>query len=92
MCFRVAEKRLEKGKEARLDSSSLAVLVARVGATDQKIVTSTIEEGRFGSGAMAFDYSLYNFRSVEMGKPLHSLVLPGNCHYLEQEALNMWKL
>ena len=49
MCFRVAEKRLEEGKEARLDSSSLAVLVARVGATDQKIVTSTIEEGRFGS-------------------------------------------
>ena len=44
--FRVAEKRVEEGKEARLDSSSLAVLVARVGATDQKIVTSTIEEGR----------------------------------------------
>jgi len=73
---RVAEKRLEEGKEAKLDSTSLAVMVARVGATDQKIVTSTIEEGR----------------SVDMGKPLHSMVLPGNCHYLEQEALNMWKL
>merc|ERR1712037_565150 len=57
-------------KEAKLDATSLAVLVARVGATDQKIVTSTIEEGRL----------------VEMGKPLHSMVLPGNCHYLEQEA------
>ena len=46
MLSRVAEKRLEEGKEAKLDSTSLAVLVARVGATDQKIVTSTVEEGR----------------------------------------------
>ena len=46
MMFRVAEKRVEEGKQAKLDSSSLAVLVARVGATDQMIVTSTIEEGR----------------------------------------------
>ena len=46
--LRVAEKRVEEGKEAGLDASSLAVLVARVGATDQKIVTSTIEEGRLG--------------------------------------------
>ena len=46
MLFRVAEKRVEEGKEAKVDSASLAVLVARVGATDQKIVTSTIEEGR----------------------------------------------
>ena len=44
---RVAEKRVEEGKEAKVDSASLAVLVARVGATDQKIVTSTIEEGRY---------------------------------------------
>ena len=33
MLCRVAEKRLEEGKEAKLDSTSLAVLVARVGAT-----------------------------------------------------------
>ena len=39
---------MEEGKEAKLDATSLAVLVARVGATDQKIVTSTIEEGRLG--------------------------------------------
>ena len=46
MLSRVAEKRLEEGKEAKLDSTNLAVMVARVGATDQKIVTSTVEEGR----------------------------------------------
>ena len=46
MLYRVAEKRFEEGKEAKLGSTNLAVLVARVGATDQKIVTSTIEEGR----------------------------------------------
>jgi len=73
---RVAEKRLEEGKEAKLDASSPAVLVARVGASDQKIVTTNLQNGR----------------SVEMGEPLHSMVLPGKCHYLEQEALNMWTL
>ena len=75
------------------------VCLARVGAEDQRIVTSTVEAAR----------------SIDMGAPLHSLVghlhlnlhlhlylhphlhlhlqvIPGNCHYLEQEALAMWKL
>ena len=83
---------MEEGKEAKLDATSLAVLVARVGATDQKIVTSTIEEGRLGLVSIQNKFNSFLFRLVEMGKPLHSMVLPGNCHYLEQEALNMWKL
>ena len=44
--LRVAEKRLEEGKEAKLDASSPAVLVARVGASDQKIVTTNLQNGR----------------------------------------------
>ena len=44
--LRVAEKRLEEGKETKLDASSPAVLVARVGASDQKIVTTNLQDGR----------------------------------------------
>ena len=44
--LRVAEKRLEEGKEAKLDASSSVVLVARVGASDQKIVTTNLQNGR----------------------------------------------
>ena len=43
---RVAEKRLEEGKETKLDASSPAVLVARVGASDQKIVATNLQNGR----------------------------------------------
>jgi len=64
------------GAAGGLELCSPVVCLARVGAEDQRIVTSTVEAAR----------------SIDMGAPLHSLVIPGNCHYLEQEALAMWKL
>jgi diphthine methyl ester synthase len=42
-------------------SSSQVVCVARVGATDQRIVACSLEEAA----------------TLDMGKPLHSLVIPG---------------
>jgi diphthine synthase len=63
-----------EGEAGGLEGSSQVVCLARVGAEDQKIVTTTVEDGR----------------ALELGPPLHSLVLPGTCHYLEQEALAMW--
>jgi len=72
----ILEKRQEEGLELSFETSSPVVCLARIGSTDQKIVTTTVEEGR----------------DVDMGAPLHSLVLPGTTHYLEEEALNMWKL
>jgi len=74
--FSILEKRQVEGKELSFQDSSPVVCLARVGAEDQRIVTTTVYDGR----------------SVDMGAPLHSLVLPGTCHYLEEEALNMWKL
>ena len=31
-------------------------------------------------------------RGLEMGAPIHSLVIPGECHFLETDALKMWIL
>lgn len=72
----ILEGRQQEGMELSFQASSPVVCLARVGAEDQKIVTTTVEGGR----------------DVDMGSPLHSLVLPGTCHYLEEDALKMWQL
>ena len=66
----------ESETEPRLRSSSDVVSLARVGTDTQRLVTSSL--------AQAAD--------LDMGPPLHSLVIPGNCHFLEQESLNMWRV
>ncbi len=50
-----------KTDELRLEASSEVVCVARVGAADQRIVSCSLEQAA----------------SLDMGKPLHSLVIPG---------------
>ena len=60
-----------------LDSSTCCVAVARVGADDQKLVTTTL--GELAQG-------------LDLGKPLHSLVIPGKMHYLEEEAIKAHQL
>merc|ERR1712098_555940 len=76
-CAVACEQLLESldEREISLTPDSPVVCLARVGAGDQSIVTTSL-----GSAA-----------SLDMGAPLHSLVIPGHCHPLEQEALNMWK-
>jgi diphthamide biosynthesis methyltransferase len=50
-----------KTEELRLEASSEVVCVARVGAADQRIVSCSLEQAA----------------TLDMGKPLHSLVIPG---------------
>jgi len=57
-----------------LKDTSVCVAAARVGADDQELVTLTLKELADG---------------VDMGKPLHSLVIPGEMHYLEEEAIKV---
>ena len=61
--------------EPGMTRTSDVVCLARVGTDTQKIVTSSLEDAI----------------EVDMGPPLHSLVIPGHCHFLEQDSLNMWR-
>ena len=58
-----------------LSLQSDVVCLARVGTNTQHIVTVSLAEAA----------------ELDMGGPLHSLVIPGHCHFLEQDALNMWR-
>ena len=62
----------EERQESVYGPNSLAIGAARIGAKDQKLVTGTLEQ----------------LREVDMGKPLHSLVLLGRrTHDLEREFI-----
>ena len=58
-----------------LKKSSDVVCLARIGTDTQRIVTASLEEAA----------------NTELGPPLHSLIIPGHCHFLEQDSLNMWR-
>ena len=68
----------EDGKTSALPLSpdSNCIAVARVGATDQKMVFRTLSE----------------MPHVEMGGPLHSLVIVGDMHALELQAIRLHAL
>lgn len=57
-----------------LDSDSVCVGLSRVGAESQNICTTTLE----------------NMTSVDLGEPLHSLVIPGPMHPLEIDMLKQF--
>ena len=61
----------ETRKEGICGPETLVVAVARVGHSDQRIKTTTLGE----------------LASIDMGPPLHSLVLPGTLHDLESEMI-----
>ncbi|CAH3022369.1 unnamed protein product [Porites evermanni] len=65
-----------KGEEPVYTGSSVAVGLARVGSTNQRIVCGTMEE----------------LLSYDLGPPLHSLVIPGHLHFLEKDMLRMFAL
>ena len=61
---------------------TLCVAIARLGRADQRIVCATLAEMAAGCGGL------------DLGPPLHSLVLVGDTHPLEQEILDemyRWK-
>jgi diphthine synthase len=59
----------------RLCADSIVVAAARVGGASQKFFTTTL--GRLAAG-------------VDMGAPLHSLVVPGDIEPIEAEMLLLW--
>jgi len=69
-------KKRMEGNLKHVNDDTLAVCLARVGTDDQKIVTCSIGEAKH----------------VDMGGPLHSLVIPGDMHYLEFDAVKMWAM
>ena len=62
--------------DTKLRADSDVVCLARVGTDTQKIATVSLEQGA----------------ELDMGAPLHSMVIPGDCHFLEQDCLNMWRI
>ena len=57
-----------------VDENSVCVGVGRVGAPDQQIHAATLQ----------------NMTSVDLGPPLHSLVIAGNMHPIEMDMLKMF--
>lgn len=64
-----------KRSEEVFTSDTVCVGCARLGCADQKIVS--------GTAASLLD--------VDFGKPPHSLIVPGKLHFMEEEALELWK-
>jgi len=65
----------DKRKEKVFNEDALCVGCARVGCKDQKIIAGTAKE----------------LLSQDFGKPLHSLIIVGEMHFVEEEALELWK-
>ncbi|KAL3869833.1 hypothetical protein ACJMK2_042466 [Sinanodonta woodiana] len=72
----IKQKREEGEKDIELAEDSLCVGLARVGADTQTLLTCTLEQ----------------MTSVDLGPPLHSLVIPGYMHPLEMEMLKQFAL
>lgn len=61
-------------KQNVYSKDTIAIGLARVGSRDQKVVAGTMEE----------------LLEVDMGNPLHSLVIPGKMHFLEADAVKQY--
>lgn len=72
----VKSKREDGQQNLSLTEESLCVGLARVGSESQSICTSTLE----------------SMISVDLGGPLHSLVIPGHMHPLELDMLKQFAL
>ena len=69
---------LEMEKEKKLGlikETTLVIGCARIGAPDQKIVYGTIKE----------------LLTLDFGAPLHCLIVTGNLHFMEEQALSMYQ-
>ena len=66
----------EDKPEGKISEDTAAIGVARVGQEDQKLVSGTLKD----------------LREIDFGSPLHSLVIPGKMHELEQNAFDYLQL
>lgn len=60
-------------KQHLFSNETIACVVARAGASDAVVAANTVSR----------------LRSMDFGPPLHTLVIPGNLHFIEQEALEL---
>ncbi len=66
----------ESRGEGAYGPDTLCVGVARLGADSQSIVAGTMEE----------------LQNYDFGPPLHSLVIAGNTHVIEEEILSAYRI
>lgn len=66
----------EQKQEKVITKDTLVVGVARLGHPDMKILAGTVEQ----------------LLTVDFGEPLHSLIVPGKLHHIEEDALKLWKI
>jgi len=59
-----------------LNETSLCIAAARIGSEDQKLAACTLEQ----------------LLDVDMGPPLHSLIIPSTLHHIEQDFINFYAL
>jgi len=62
-------------KEGVFTEDTVCVGCARIGSSGKKIVAGTAKE----------------LLDVDFGDPLHCLIVPGKLHFMEEDALNLWK-
>uniref|UniRef100_A0A7M4F8Q0 diphthine methyl ester synthase n=1 Tax=Crocodylus porosus TaxID=8502 RepID=A0A7M4F8Q0_CROPO len=70
----IVQNRRLQGEEPEITEDTICVGLARVGATDQKIASGTLQE----------------LSIVELGGPLHSMIITGAMHPLEIEMLKLF--
>ena len=80
MSIRTAVEQLleieEKRKEGAYSKDTMCVGVARIGSDDQKIVAGPMEA----------------LLDVDFGPPLHSLIIAGDLHTVEEEMMQAWEV
>lgn len=62
-------------KKGLIKPDTLAVGVARIGQKDFIIKSGTLKE----------------LMTVDFGAPMHALIFPGKLHFIEEEALRLWR-
>lgn len=61
--------------EQQITPESFVIGCARLGSPDRKIVAGTISQ----------------IKRIDFGGPLHCLIFPGALHFIEEEALALWR-
>lgn len=73
--LQIAASRKDKEELLLVGHNTVAIGLARVGSDDQQIVAAELETLQ---------------ANVDFGKPLHSLVIPGKMHPLEEDAVKLF--
>jgi diphthine synthase len=71
----VLERIESERKEKVILENTIVIGIARIGHPDCKIITGTIKE----------------LKEKDFGEPLHSIIIPGKMHHIEEEAINSFK-